>query len=103
MSPEQCSQSQVDHRSDLYSLGGTFHHLLVSQPPYPGRPKLHDLLHAHREDPVPDPLSIDPQLPPDCATIVRMAMAKDPTQRYQSATQMRQDLAWLSELAQRTN
>ena len=103
MSPEQCRRSQVDHRSDLYSLGGTFHHLLVSQPPYPGRPKLHDLLHAHREDPVPDPLSIDPQLPPDCATIVRMAMAKDPAQRYQSATQMRQDLAWLSELAQRTN
>ena len=101
MSPEQCGQGSVDHRSDLYSLGGTFHHLLVSQPPYPGRPKLHDLLHAHREEDVPDPLSIDPTLPAECATIVRMAMAKDPDARYQNSMQMRQDLEWLRELGKR--
>ncbi|MEE2719883.1 MAG: protein kinase [Planctomycetota bacterium] len=101
MSPEQCGRGDVDHRSDLYSLGGTFHHLLVSQPPYPGRPKLHDLLHAHREDPVPDPLAVDPTLPPECATIVAMAMAKDPADRYQNSMQMRQDLEWLNELGRR--
>ncbi|HBZ96528.1 MAG TPA: hypothetical protein DEO57_01630 [Phycisphaerales bacterium] len=101
MSPEQCGRGEVDHRSDLYSLGGTFHHLLVSQPPYPGRPKLHDLLHAHREEDVPDPLSVDPALPAECATIVRMAMAKDPDARYQNSTQMRQDLEWLRELGRR--
>ena len=101
MSPEQCGRGHVDHRSDLYSLGGTFHHLLVSEPPYPGRPKLHDLLDAHREAPVPDPRSIDPELPAECTTIIRMAMAKDPARRYQSAMQMRQDLEWLSELGKR--
>ena len=73
----------------------------ISEPPYPGRPKLHDLLDAHREAPVPDPLSIDPELPAECATIIRMAMAKDPAQRYQNAMQMRQDLEWLNELGKR--
>lgn len=102
MSPEQCRYSEVDHRSDLYSMGGTFHHMLTGQPPYPKRPKLHDLLHAHCEDPVPDPLAIDPQLPADCTTIVQTAMAKEPADRYQSAVEMQQDLAWLSELARRT-
>ncbi|MAB83008.1 MAG: hypothetical protein CMJ24_06175 [Phycisphaerae bacterium] len=99
MSPEQCRGSDVDHRSDIYSLGGTFYHLLVSQPPYPKRPKLHDLLHAHIEEPVPDPLAIDPTLPKECATIVKMAMEKEPEHRYQNVHQMLQDLAWLGELA----
>ena len=37
MSPEQAQGHDVDHRSDLYSMGVTFYHMLAGMPPVPGR------------------------------------------------------------------
>jgi len=34
MSPEQCTGMEIDHRSDLYSLGATFSHLMTGEPPF---------------------------------------------------------------------
>lgn len=103
MSPEQCRGEDVDHRSDIYSMGGTFHHLLTSQPPYPDRPNVQALLNAHCNDPVPDPRAIDASLPNECTTIIRTAMAKQPEDRYANAMEMVEDLTWLRELARRAD
>lgn len=103
MSPEQCRGEDVDHRSDLYSMGGTFHHLLTGQPPYPNPKNLHELLRSQCDDPVPDPRSVDPSLPSECTTIVQTAMAKSPEDRYSSAMELLQDLTWLRELARRAD
>ena len=103
MSPEQCRGEDVDHRSDLYSMGGTFHHLLTGQAPYPNPKNLQSLLKSHCEDPVPDPRAIDPSLPSECSTIVQTAMAKLPEDRYSSAMELLQDLTWLRELARRAD
>lgn len=103
MSPEQCRGDDVDHRSDIYSMGGTFYHMLTGEPPYPERASVHDLLTSHCDDPVPDPRAIDADLPAECTAIVRTSMAKKPDDRYASAVEMLQDLTWLRELARRAD
>jgi len=51
-SPEQTMGGQVDHRSDIYSLGATLHFLIAGAPPYEGGDEMETILrHAH--DPVP--------------------------------------------------
>jgi hypothetical protein len=87
MSPEQCRGEPLDPRTDLYSLGATYHALLTGRPPYPGDGPM-EVMFAHCSRPVPDPRSADPALPPACAEVVRRAMAKYPAQRYPTAREM---------------
>ena len=46
------------------------------------------VMFAHCNNPVPDPLSVVPGLPEGCAAVVSKAMAKAPADRYQSAREM---------------
>lgn len=75
--------------SDLYSLGATYYHLLTGRPPFPG-PDPAKVEQAHLHAPVPDPRSVDPEIPAACAELVVRALAKSPKERYASA----QELAW---------
>ncbi len=90
MSPEQCRGEKADERSDIYSLGATYYSLLCGGPPYPSSMPL-TVMFAQCSNPVPDPRSVVPSLPEACAAIVRRAMAKEPFDRYPSATTMRAD------------
>jgi len=91
MSPEQCRGEPVDVRSDVYSLGATYYALLTGRPPY--RAKLRaQVMFAHCASPVPDPRDVVPSVAPQCATIVRKAMSREPAGRYQSASDMLGDL-----------
>src|SRR5262249_25244739 len=54
LSPEQArSMDQVDIRSDLYSLGCTFYHLLTGQVPFPGGNTLDKLIRHGSAEPIP--------------------------------------------------
>ena len=58
ISPEQAHDIHcVDIRSDLYSLGCSFYHLLTGQTPYPGGTPMEKLL-KHRVDPIPAPVEL---------------------------------------------
>ncbi len=99
MSPEQAAgkRDELDHRTDIYSLGVTLYELLTLRPALEGdgyREMLNDLaLH----DP-PSPRSIDPALPVELDTIVRKSIAKSPSDRYASAAAFADDLqAWLDD------
>ncbi len=92
MSPEQCSGGLVDHRSDLYAMGATWFHLITGQPPYHGSSDVREVLRHHRESPVPDPRDVIPDLPEDVASIISTAMAKNPSDRYQNASELLRDL-----------
>ncbi|MBI3270430.1 MAG: protein kinase [Planctomycetes bacterium] len=91
MSPEQCRGEVVDERSDVYSLGATYYHLLAGQPPYPGEDAM-QVMFAHCSSPVPDPRAVKPNLPEACATVTMRAMAKAPDQRYATAADVLADL-----------
>ncbi|MES1165844.1 MAG: serine/threonine-protein kinase PknK, partial [Verrucomicrobiota bacterium] len=93
MSPERTGRTQreVDHRTDLYSLGATFYHLLTGAPPFEGRDRGEWIdLHLTRE-PIP-PREITPGVPPVVSDIVVRLLAKNPEDRYQSARGLLRDL-----------
>ncbi|MBI4750555.1 MAG: serine/threonine protein kinase [Acidobacteria bacterium] len=83
MSPEQCRGEEVDTRSDLYSLGVIVYQMLTGEPPFRGDTS--QLLVKHQTEP-PPPFPKKPKVPKRIAKLVLSAMAKEPTQRPQSAT-----------------
>ena len=92
MSPEQCQSEPVDARADIYALGATYYALLTGRGPYAESTTMPMVMFAHCYRPVPDPREVLPGIPEACAAIVRRAMAKDPSCRYQTAEEMLADL-----------
>jgi serine/threonine-protein kinase len=82
MSPEQARDSgRADIRSDLYSLGCTWFHLLAGEPPFP-HGSMMERLHAHDKDPPPDVREVNPGVTPWGYRVLTRLLAKDPADRY---------------------
>lgn len=92
MSPEQCMGKPLDLRTDIYSLGATYYCLLTGKYPYEETSNVPQLMFNHCHAPIPDPCAINASIPPACSRIVARAMAKSPSDRYQSADEMLADL-----------
>ncbi|WP_337177122.1 serine/threonine-protein kinase [Paludisphaera sp.] len=91
MSPEQAQGHALDHRSDLYSLGVTYYHMIVGEPPFRADSALALALKHVREQPVPI-RARRPDVPADVERLVMKLMAKKPDDRYQSAGEMLAEL-----------
>lgn len=93
MSPEQASgqRGQVDHRTDIYSLGATLYEALTLRPVFVGDDRATLLMQILREEPRPI-RQIDRNLPVELETITLMALAKNPADRYSSAAEFADDL-----------
>ncbi len=92
LSPEQARGEQVDARSDLYSTGCLLYELLTGRPPFVGDSPVSVAYQHVREEPVP-PSQVDPDVPASADAIVLRALTKDRDDRYQSAAEMRRDIA----------
>ena len=83
ISPERLRDPNcLDPRLDIYSLGGTFFHLVTGKIPYEGSTAV--IMTRHLMDPVPDPRDIEPNLDETITGIIMKMMAKDPADRYQT-------------------
>ncbi|MBI4863622.1 MAG: tetratricopeptide repeat protein, partial [Candidatus Riflebacteria bacterium] len=78
-------------RSDLYSLGILLFELLTGSVPFRS-PDALAVLRSHLEVPPPDLSAIRPDIPAGVAAIVSKTLAKDPTQRHESAAELRRAL-----------
>lgn len=88
IAPEQARDShRADHRADLYSLGCTFYFLLTGRVPFPEGSVIEKLLKHQLDDPQPIE-AVQPTISRHVGAIVRQLMAKQPSQRYQSATEL---------------
>jgi serine/threonine protein kinase len=82
LSPEQARDSHdVDIRTDVYSLGGTFYFLLTGRPPFLGRTVAQKLLAHQTKEPTPV-RELRPEVPKKLAAVLDRMMAKDPAKRY---------------------
>lgn len=93
MSPEQMlgRPQEVDHRTDIYSLGVTLYEMLVLQPALPGKDD-HSMIQRVLEYQPSRPHRLVPTVPKDLAMICSKAMSKDKVLRYQDAEAFRADL-----------
>ncbi len=89
--PEQFN-GKSDARSDVYSLGLTLYELLTLQPAFDGKDFAQLLKNVTTGSPTP-PRKRNSRIPRDLETIVMKATAKSPDARYQTAGELRDDLA----------
>ncbi|MEA2451133.1 MAG: hypothetical protein QOG63_3065 [Thermoleophilaceae bacterium] len=84
IAPEQIRGEAVDARTDVYALGCMLFHLVTGRVPFPA--DMHAAkVFAHLTDEPPSVTEIAPDAPPGLDAVIRRAMDKDPTRRFQTA------------------
>lgn len=92
MSPEQANgKEDLDTRSDIFSLGATTYHLLTGAPPFEGNEPLAVMTSLLEDEPLPIQDRNPKVSDATCAVVAKM-MIKDREKRYQTFTEVLQDL-----------
>ncbi len=91
-SPEQARGAKdLDGRSDIYSLGATFFHLITGKLPYSGSSPAAVAL-QHINDPIPDPRLHLSDIPYSVVRVIQRMLAKNPEERYVDCYELLKDL-----------
>ena len=96
MSPEQWRGQDLDDRSDIYSLACSYYYLLTGRAPFEDA-AVGALGHLHCNEPFPDPRDFVADLPDGVCRILSQGVAKEPSQRFQSAQKFADALTALLE------
>ncbi len=92
MSPQQVKGQTLDRRTDIYSLGITFFHMITGQHPYSSKLTEYEIYNKIINDPLPPPSSIYAGISPQMEEVIYKATAKRPLDRYQDCNALRRDL-----------
>lgn len=100
MSPEQAHGDAIDHRSDLFSLGSLIYFILTGRSPFRAETTMGVLNRIGNDEPRPI-RSINADVPEWLEQIVTKLLAKSPADRYQTASEVAEDLQrWHAHLLQ---
>src|SRR5262249_37715881 len=92
MSPEQARNSRLaDIRSDIYSLGCTFYHMLAGRPPF-NEGGLTERLYRHLSEEPEDICRQNRKVPAAMAAVLRRMLEKKPENRYQTPNELVREL-----------
>jgi TonB family protein len=92
MSPEQAWGKDLDHRSDIFSLGLVLYEMLTGRKAFAGDSEL-SILEQVRSPQIVAPRDIDPSIPPEIERIVLRTLKENREERYQTAADMASELA----------
>lgn len=98
---EDILEHTADARSDLYSLGATVYQLLTATQPHDTLKRALDLW-AGKPDPLPNPMELNPKIPPYFNSILLKSMEIDRDSRYNSAAEMQKAIKEYMENETRT-
>jgi serine/threonine-protein kinase len=89
MSPEQALGREIDHRSDLFSLGSVMYYMATGRLPFRGEGPMAVLAQIREHDPA-APRSVNPKISATLSNLIQRLLARDPCQRIQTAAQVHQ-------------
>jgi serine/threonine-protein kinase len=97
MAPEQARRAaDAGPLADVYAVGAALYRMVTGQPPYGVDPAINPLVLLLAGEPEP-PRAIEPSVPVALEAVIQRAMARDPSQRPQSAAALEEELAALVE------
>jgi serine/threonine protein kinase len=100
MSPEQACGDDIDHRSDLFSLGAVLYFMATGHPPFRGSTAL-GVLHRICRDAHRPVWQVNNNIPDELSDVIDRLLAKKPAQRFASAEEVQEELASLLSRLQR--
>jgi serine/threonine protein kinase len=101
MAPEQIEGQEADARSDIFAFGAMLYEMLTGRKAFEGRTQA-SLIGAILEREPPAVSSIQSLTPPILDRVVHRCLAKVPDARWQSASDLHEELTWIAEEAPRT-
>ena len=95
MSPEQVEGKEVDARSDIFSFGSVLYEMVTGRPAFSGKSQLSVASAILEKEP--EPISkLQPLTPPALDRAIRVCLAKNPEERWQSARDLLLELKWIA-------
>jgi serine/threonine protein kinase/Tol biopolymer transport system component len=91
MSPEQADTKDVDHRSDIYSLGIILYEMLTGQPPFEGDTPL-SIAMKHKSEEFTSPKLLNSQIPDDLNNLILKCLEKAKANRFQAVEDVDKDI-----------
>jgi serine/threonine protein kinase len=101
MSPEQLNGEKATARSDIYSLAVTLYEVLTGRLPFTGA-TIYEIMHAHLQRTPVTPTEVNPVIPPAVSQAVMRSLAKDPLERFATASAFHAALQGLSSPQEQT-
>ncbi len=96
MAPEQLEGREADARTDIFALGGVIYEMATGKPAFAGKSRASLIAAILSSDPQPM-AALQPMTPPTLERVVKKCLAKDPEERWQSASDMASELNWIAE------
>ena len=88
MAPEQIARKEVDARTDVYALGSVLYAMLCGRPPFTDNNDDVQLLYKQVHEPVEPVRMHAPHVSAELEAVVMRALAKSPSERFQSAREL---------------
>ena len=96
MAPEQLEGKEADARSDIFAFGAVIHEMATGKKAFGGKSQASVIAAILERDPPPIS-SLQPMAPPALDRVVKICLAKDPDDRWQTAHDLAGELQWIAE------